>query len=826
MPTTPRLLILAALMLAGPYAFAQADLSDIFARKDTTYNANNKLKVNIEPGKSDTVRTGGESSKVTEMVIPLVTPQEAAADAAQRVIKAAAIKSGGLRIYGHSIFTDQTLEVYRTTNGAQTPETYILGAGDEIRITIFGASQTDMQMRINNEGYIQPAGMSKIFLQGLSLAQAREMLSNRLSTFYTFRSDQLSVTVATARTVLVNIFGETKITGGFNISALNSALNAISAAGGVTDIGSVRAIELIRGKNKRTIDLYLFMSNPAYQFQFELQQNDIIFVPVAKKLVSVEGAVKRPMIYEMLENESLADLIRYAGGVRVDAYPDFVQIQRYADGDVKLFEWNLAEVISGKTPVALQNGDIVRIRSIRKPIEQFVEITGSIYYPGRYDLVNSPTLGSLLAKAQFTTQAKKDLLFVERLRPDETVEAITVLWADVQTGGNDFTLKPGDRIMVPGLANYRDVAKIAVNGHIRAPFEKTLALGDRLTVKQALEMAGGLKTSAYPVAYIFRRNMLNPLEMKYIRVDLPGGDETLLQPGDQLNVYDNTLFTNIGEVKIFGAVKQPHGMTFDAGLTLGDLLTTAGGFAAGAAFDRVEVYRTVLSQDQPTRIDMITLTVDSAYKVVTPAGFALQPYDQVAVRTIPAFALGRQVELNGAVTRPGIYVMGSGNVHLSDVIEMAGGLLESADATGSRLFRTLNKTGNIAMDARKAVRRNGNIRFDPILAEGDVININRLENTVAIRYKATGLEQAYGDEGISTLVYQGKKSARWYILHYAGGFATNADKNTVTVVLKNGQMKGTGKTIFGIRKYPKVTTGALIQVKKKVTRKQGDRETG
>jgi protein involved in polysaccharide export with SLBB domain len=818
MPTT-RLLILAALMLAGPCVFAQADLSDIFARKDTSYTANNKLKVMIEPGKSDTVRTGGEANKVTEMIIPVITQQEAAADAAQRVMKAAAVKAGGIQIYGHSIFTDQTLDVYRTTDGAQTPETYILGAGDEIRITIFGASQTDMQMRINNEGYIQPAGMSKIFLQGLSLAQAREMLANRLSTFYTFRSDQLSVTVATARTVLVNIFGETRITGGFNISALNSALNAISAAGGVTDIGSVRAIELIRGKNKRTIDLYLFMSNPAYQFQFDLQQNDIIFVPVAKKLVSVEGAVKRPMIYEMLENESLADLIRYAGGVRVDAYPDFVQIQRYVEGDIKLFEWNLAEVISGKTPVSLQNGDIVRIRSIRKPIEQFVEISGSIYYPGRYDLVNSPTLSSLLAKAQFTTQARKDLLFIERLRNDETVEAITVLWADVQTGGNDFTLKPGDRITIPGLATYRDVDKIVVNGHIRAPFEKTLALGDRLTVKQALEMAGGLKTSAYPVAYIFRRNMLNPLEMKYIRVDLPGGDETLLQPGDRLNVYDNTLFTNIGEVKIFGAVKQPHGMTYDPGLTMNDLITTAGGFTVGAAFDRVEVYRTVLSPDKPARIDLITLTVDSAYKVITPVGFALQPYDQVAVRTMPAYAMGRQVELNGAVTRPGIYVMGSGNVHLSDVIEMAGGLLESADATGSRLFRTVNKTGNIAMDARKAVRRNQNIRFDPILVDGDVININRLENSVAIRYKATGLEQAYGEEGITTLVYQGKKSARWYIQHYAGGFATNADKNTVTVVLKNGQMTGTSRTIFGIRKYPKVTTGALIQVKMKTPKK-------
>ena len=431
------------------------------------------------------------------------------------------------------------------------------------------------------------------------------------------------MTIATARTVLVNVFGETRITGGFNISALNSVLNALSAAGGPTDIGSVRNIQLIRGTNHKTIDLYAFMSNPAVQFQFDIQQNDIIFVPVVQNLVSLEGAIKRPMLYEMLPGESLADLIRYAGGVNMDVYPDFVQIQRYMNGEIKLLEWNLAEVLSGKTKVTLQNGDIVRVRAIGKPIEQYVKIKGSVYYPGRYDLVNSPTLSSLLEKAQPTTQAKKDLVFVERKRPDETIEVITVPWAELQSGGKDFTLQPGDSITVPLLANYRDVNTIAVSGNVRAPFSKTLALGDRLSVKQAIGLAGGLKTSTYPVAYIFRRNLLDTLEMKYIRIDLAGANDILLQPGDSLNVYDNSLFTNVGEVRVHGAVKTPHGMTYDPGLTLRDLLTTAGGLTAGAALNRVEVFRTVLSPNEPARVELITLQIDTAYKVINPANFVL-----------------------------------------------------------------------------------------------------------------------------------------------------------------------------------------------------------
>jgi protein involved in polysaccharide export with SLBB domain len=386
-----------------------AVLDELQAEKKTRESAAPQITINTaQPFQlADTVTgmptqkpAGAQISK--NALLPITTPNEAAAEASQRVIQTAAKNDGPANIYGHSLFTDKSLEVFRTTDGAQAPETYVLGDGDEIRITIFGASQTDIQQKISVDGSIQPSGNAKIFLKGLTLAQAREVIKERLSSSYTFRSDQLAVTIVAARTILINVFGEAKITGGFTISALNSALNALSAAGGPTEIGSVRSIQLIRGETRKNIDIYTFMNDPATQFKFDLQNNDIIFVPVVKLLVSIEGAVKRPMSYEMLPNETLTDLIRYAGDVNMNVFPDFVQIQRYVNGEQRLMEYNLEDVRSGKTKVALLNGDIVRIKAIGKPMDRYVEVEGSVYYPGKYDLSANPTLGDLLTNARPT----------------------------------------------------------------------------------------------------------------------------------------------------------------------------------------------------------------------------------------------------------------------------------------------------------------------------------------------------------------------------------------------------------------------------------------
>ena len=766
----------------------------------------------------DTGNAAATAEKPSEAtVLPATTKQEAVAEAAQRVVQEAAKEEGGSAIYGHSLFIDQSLKVFRTTDGAQAPETYVLGDGDEIRITIFGASQTDIQQKINTDGSIQPTGVAKIFLKGLTLAQAREVIQDRLSSAYTFRSDQLAVTIVTARTILINVFGESKITGGFNISALNSALNALSAAGGPTEIGSVRNIQLIRGNTRKNIDLYAFMNDPTAQFRFDLQNNDIIFVPVVKLLVSIEGSVKRPMSYEMLPNETLADLITFAGDVKMDVFPDFVQIQRYINGEQRLFEYKLDDVRTGKTKILLLNGDIVRIKAIGKPMDQYVEIEGSVYYPGKYDLSSNPTLTRLLLNAKPTFEAKTDLLFVERIRPDETVEVLTLPFPGTQNGAKDFTLQPRDRVKIMNQATYRDVATIAVNGQVRIPFEKPFSLNDRITVKQAIDLAGGLKNSVYPVAYIFRRNLLNPVEIKYIRIELSLSDNIELQAGDQLNIYDNTTYTNVGEIRVFGAVKKPLGLTYDSSLTIRDVLTNAGGFTLGAALNRVEIFRTILSPTEKAKLEMITLQVDTSYQVVSPKNFTLQPYDQVVVRLTPDFTMGRAVEITGQVEYPGTYILESKQVNLSEIIKKAGGLLDDADPYGSRLFRTYRNRGLISMNLQKAMSHSGKLHSDPILFEGDVININRIENIVNIRENGTRMAQysINPESNTKNVIYQGSKSAKWYIRNFAGGFEQRVNRNSVTVTLPNDQMLSTKRVLFLFRNYPNPKPGAIISMQMK-----------
>ena len=779
----------------------------------TTANLNTNFGAN-----SQFTNTSG-TKKTTFPIKPKTSALDSIAEANKKALKDSIIKKDSVaNIYGHSLFSDKSLDAYNTTDGAQAPDTYVLGEGDEVHITIFGASQTDIQQRIAIDGSIQPTGVSKIFLKGLTLAQARDVIKKNLSSAYLFRSDQVAVTIVTVRTILINVFGEAKTTGGFNLSALNSAFNALSAAGGPTEIGSVRNIQLIHGNSRKNIDLYAFMDDPAVQFKFDLQNNDIIFIPVVKELVSIKGAVKRPMTYEMLTNETLTDLIKFAGGLTMNVYPNFVQIKRFVDGEERLLEWNLADVQSGKVKVPLMNGDVVRIKAIGKPMDQYVDVEGSVYYPGRFDLSANPTLNSLLANAKPTYQAKTDMLFINRIRPDSTVELLTIPFPNEKTGVSDFSLQARDLVRIMNKANYRDVDTLAVSGQVRKPFQKIIGLTDHVTVKQAIEMAGGLKNSVYPVAYIFRRNLFNPTEIKYIRIELSQADNIELQAGDKLNIYDNSTYSNVGELRVFGAVKTPRGFTYDATMTISDLLTNAGGFTVGAAFNRVQVFRTILSPTEKSKLSMITLQVDSNYQVISPKNFSLQPYDQVVVRLIPEFTLGRTVELNGQVKYPGTYVLESKQTTLSDVIKLAGGLLSDADPYGARFFRTYNNRGNISMNIKDAMRHKGSVYQNPILFEGDVININRLENTVSILQNGTRMGQysVHNDgDSIKNIVFQGRRSAGWYIWNFAGGFQNDADRLSVTVTYPNNQMQSTRRFLFIFRDYPIVESGSTITMKMK-----------
>ena len=766
-----------------------------------------KMQAEKSSADANAAATGIEIAPATAAV-PQSTADEIAAEAAIQGNNAPATDS--LAIYGHSLFTGKSLEVFRTTDGAQAPDTYVLGEGDEVHISIFGSSQTEIHQRIAADGSIQPAGSSKIFLKGMTMAQARKAIQSKLASHYSFREDQIAVTITTARTVQVSIYGEVGVQGGFTLSALNSVFNALAAAGGPLEMGSVREIQLSRAGKNTKLDLYTYMTKPDAKMQYDIQNGDVLYVPVAQNIVSISGAVNRPMRYEMIKGEGLKELIQYAGGLVYNAYMDYVQVERFENGERKYLEFNLADVMSGKQKVDLRNGDNVLIHQSNVPMENYVAINGAVYYGGNYDLKGNSSLKALIEKVKPTYTAKTDYVFVERTKPDETVEIITVPFPGIN-GNPDFELQARDVVKVLEQSEYRDLDTISVNGQVRKPFSRQFGLNDRMTVGQAIEYAGGLKTNVYPVAYIFRKDLENPAKMEYITISLENDLDKELQPGDQLNVYDNTTYTNAGEVRVNGAVKSPFGTTFDPSLTVHDLLTMAGGFEVGAAYDRGEVFRLNVS-DSKSSLDVLTFEVDENYN--PKSDFQLQPFDQIVVRMTPDFTTGRTVELNGRVKYPGVYLLDDNKTQLWEVIQMAGGLLDDADPY-ARVFRTHEGRGNIGVNLTKAKNNKKKMDSDLILMDGDVINISRQENIVIIREIGTRMGQYVPAEFSASnkvVVYDGDHSAGWYIRHYAGGFQKVANKNSVTVTYPNNQTESTKRYFLGIRNYPDVQPGGVVTV--------------
>jgi protein involved in polysaccharide export with SLBB domain len=752
---------------------------------------------------------------------PMSTVAEAVADAKEKV---AAQSSDPSDIYGHSIFTNKTLEVFRTTDGARAPETYILGSGDQVHVSIFGTSQADLLLQVGDDGYAQVVGVPRIFLQGLTLAQARVLLQARLSSYYTFNANQIAITIQVSRTITVNIFGESKLKGSFSVSALNTAFNALSAAGGLTKIGSVRDIQVIRGTTRRRMDVYAFMDDPSMLFRFDLQHNDVIFVPLARTVVTLEGAVKRPMRYELLAGEDLRDLIRFAGGVNYDTYPDFVQVERVQGDSVVLKEWRLSEVLSGKTTVSLGDGDVVRIRTIGRALEQFVDVRGAVFYEGKYDLGRNPTLKDVLARAQLRPQAKTDIVFIERLQPDSSVRILPIPWGDSAATARRVALEPRDRVVIFDRQRYADVAKLEVQGDVRIPTSRRLAFGERLQLKDVLTLAGGLKPTAADIAYVFRTDLYNPSKVEYLRVDVRRDLTFPLGAGDSLVIYDRRTYSSVGQLALSGAVHNPVRIEFDPVIRFSDLMTMAGGFTRGAALNRVDVFRLNVSAKEGTTFDRIQVQVDSQYRVVVaPPGFRLQPFDQVVVREIPLFDVARSVQLSGQVLYPGSYALTNQKVYLSDVILQAGGFTELADPVFATLVRA-GATGTVGIDLKAAMLHKRDPVVDPILVEGDVITIPRRMNTVAIRLRATrvgelnsiGVATTNQSEGtIASFVDQGRHSAEWYINEFAGGFAQKADRWSVTVTDPNGRVRGTTSRMIFFKNYPTVLPGSTVSLRYK-----------
>jgi hypothetical protein len=261
----------------------------------------------------------------------------------------------------------------------------------------------------------------------------------------------------------------------------------------------------------------------------------------------------------------------------------------------------------------------------------------------------------------------------------------------------------------------------------------------------------------------------------------------------------------------------------------------AGGFTRSATSARLDVFRLGYGENGSgfTRFE---LEVDSSYNVIAPTtSFTLLPFDKVVVRDLPMFNLDRSVMLKGQVKYPGLYALEAKQVHLSDVLEQAGGLNSLADRRHALLIRPYNKRGLIGINLQKALQRKGSLRFDPVLLPGDTISIPAYQNTVGVRVQGTRQADLINAgirtdslrlNSVASYIYANSRNAGWYIKEYAGGFAKRADKKSVTVAYPDGSVRGTRTVLLFFRKYPTVRPGTLVSLttKEEVVKGAGEKK--
>ena len=640
------------------------------------------------------------------------------------------------QVFGRNIFNTRNLTFEPNSNMA-TPPNYQLGPGDEVIIDIWGASQTSIRQTITPDGTINMQELGPIYLSGMTVEEANRFLKNKLGTVFSNENNQIRVTLGNTRTIQINIMGEVVQPGTYALSAFSTVFHALYRAGGVNDIGSLRNVQLVRnGKKIAAVDVYDFIMQGKIKDDIRLQEGDVIIVPAYDMLVKMSGNVKRPMRFEMKKDETLAALIKYAGGFNADAYSKSVRMVRqngmeYEVKTVDEMDYSVCQ---------LRDGDVVTVGAILNRFTNKVEIKGAVYRPDIYALdgkVN--TVRALIEKAQgLMDDAFTNRAVLQRQRDDLTSEVVSV---DVKALMNgtipDIPLRKNDILYIPSIHDLQDLGSVTIYGEVAKPDSYPYA--DNMTLEDLIIQAGGLKEAASTVRVDVSRRIKDTKSVNstdsigqmfsFALKDgfvIDGQPGFVLQPYDQVFVrrspgYQTQQNVNIQGEVIFGGT---YTLTSKAE-RLSDLVKKAGGvtnsaYVRGAKLIRVandeekkrmqDVVKLMGRELGENAIDSLGLQVDSLFSVgidleaalANPGGDADLVLREGDVLNIPEYV--NTVKINGAVMMPNTVSYRKGE-KVSYYLSQAGGY--SQHAKKSKKF-IIYMNGQVAK-----VKGNGSKQIEP-----------------------------------------------------------------------------------------------------------------
>jgi protein involved in polysaccharide export with SLBB domain len=662
------------------------------------------------------------------------------------------------KVFGTDIFKNATMS-FEPNLRLATPQDYVLGPDDEVLIDIYGLSEANYKLNVSPEGTIRIPLVGVINVSGLTIAEARRVIKNRMTATYkglATGNTSVSINLGNIRSITVHVIGEVAHPGSFTIPSLATVFNALYQSGGPKENGSFRDIQVIRNNQViRTVDLYDFLVH-GKQHDLRLQDQDVVKVLPYKNRVTLTGEVKTPAIFEMKNGETLLDLISFAGGFTEKAYRESITGYRNT-----LKERSVVSIGNGSFKTfKTEPGDEYSVGKLLNRFENRVQISGAVYRPGVYALKEGMKVKELLQLAEgLKEDAFVNSAVIFRKNNLGLSEVASFSPKEVLSGQNDITLQREDSIYIGSVLDMKEKDFVYISGEVLKP--EKYPFGEGMTLKDLIVLANGFKNKANVGEIEVYRQItdikilnenINKAESFKIKMDSAMENTATFKLKREDRVVVRPIFgsEDMREVTIEGEVIAPGNYVLKSKKQrISDLLNQAGGLSAYAYAQGAFLTRKHRKEDVDQKA-MELIKKDAALKVKSKTN---------AIDSM-------QVEKQDAMTS-----------HIVDI----------------RLEKIIRHPGS---------------KYDLQLEEGDVLSIPKQLETVSIS----------GQVLRSTSVrYQSRKSLGYYIAN-AGGFSARALAGRTYVVYPNGSVDATSH-FLGFRVYPKVKPGASIVVPLKPEKK-------
>jgi len=691
-------------------------------------------------------------------------------------------------IYGSELFANS--QGFKNSENVATPLNYEVGTNDVLKLVVYGVQEYSADLDVSKEGTVLIENVGRIKVAGLSIEAATTRIKQQMANtaYPSLRSGEskMALTVGDTRTIQVTIIGAQR-SGNYNVSSLSNVLSALTEAGGPNEIGSYRAIELIRqNKVVKTFDLYAFMQSGDQSQNMGLKDRDVIKVPPYKGRIEIKGQVKRPGIFELNGTESFKQFLQYAGGFDDTAYTAWVKVIQKNDKEKAVKD--LAQ--NQFTSYQPQGGDIIQVSKILDRFQNRVKLTGAVFRPDVYELTEGMRISDLVQRADgLREDAFIGRAQLVRLKPNLLKELVTVnLFKALQKDPNEnILLQREDELYINSIVDLRDSLTVDLLGEVRS--QGRFNYVDSMTVKDLILMAGGFTFAANKQIEIARLvqygervtgNQVATILKTEVNGDLsfnPGQENFVLQPMDVVTITKKVGYTNPEVVSISGQVQNVGKYTLSTRVErVSDIVKRAGGLI-GEAYGEGAYIKRSRYQIDTLKSDESKTSIEEAYNRKFKAQQEQEKQNLAAILNSSS--------ANGMENQNSLDAQNQKKKNLKDTLDL--------------LFKELNEdTYQIAIDINKIIEKPGS-EFDLVLRDKDEIIIPKTDN----RVKISG-----GVLRPTNIVYRDGLTIGECI-SAAGGISEYAKRGRAYVVYANGKSSRTKH--FGLfRLNPTIKPGSEI----------------